>query len=86
MKAVDLTLFQWQSYLEQFRRENWDAKPSAAFRIDGTIFSTARHYGGFTYNGDTYTVFYFPEAMIGVREDFLKWLTAKLKAENGGEE
>lgn len=83
MKVKDLTLFQWNVRLEQYRRENWDAKPGAAMRIDGTQLSVGAMCGGFIYNGEKYTCFYFADgAVIGVRHDFLMWLTKKLKVES----
>ena len=87
MKVTDLTLDQWQSRLDEFRKENTSAPSGAAFRIDGTPFSTARHYGGFTYNGAAYTTFECKDtpgeftckyAVIAVRMDMLKWVTKKL--------
>lgn len=93
MKVTDLTLAQWQKRIDQFRAENPTVPMGAAFRIDGTQFSTARFYGGMTYNGAKYTVFECKDtpgaltckyATIAVRMDMLKWLNKKLKEE--GEE
>lgn len=93
MKVKDLTLAQWQIQIDAFRAANPSAHSAAAFRIDGTQFSTARHYGGMTYNGAEYTTFelndtpgQFPcqYATIAVRKDALKWITKKLKDEEKG--
>lgn len=93
MKVTDLTLAQWQNRIDEFRSENPSAPAGAAFRIDGTQFSTARFFGAFIYNGDKYTVFECRDtpgnftceyATIAVRMDILKWLNKKLKEE--GEE
>lgn len=91
MKVKDLTLVQWQEMLDKFRAANPDA-PNVylCFRIDGTQFSTARHYGGFEFNEGKYTTFECKEtlgafpcryATIAVRMDMLKWVTKKLKEE-----
>jgi len=79
MKVKELTLAQWQDYREAFYKEHSNTTHDAAFRIDGTQFSVGAYYGGFTYNGRQYTVFYFTDGMIGVRMDFLDWVTKKLK-------
>lgn len=82
MKIEDMTLAQWQVRLDEFRRENAKAVPLPAFRIDNTSFSTAKYYGAFTFNGKLYKVFYFDDgAMLGVRDDMLKWLRRKLMNE-----
>ena len=93
MKVTDLTLAQWQKRIDEFRSENPSTPVGAAFRIDGTQFSTARFYGGMTYNGAMYTVFECKDtpgaltckyATIAVRKDMLKWLNKKLKEEGEG--
>ena len=94
MKVKDMTLRQWQDMLDRFKRESpLLHKPNetpACFRIDGTQFSTARFYGGFTYNGARYTTFECREtkgagfcefATIAARFDFLTWTADTLKAE-----
>ena len=90
MKVNEQTLAQWQKRIDEFRAENPSAPSSAAFRIDGTMFSTARFFGGMTFNGANYIVFECKDtpgeltckyATIAVRMDMLRWLTKKLKAE-----
>lgn len=90
MKVKDLTLAQWQAKLDAFRAANPTAKQGAAFRIDGTQFSTARFYGGMTFNGEKYTTFELKDtpgqftcefATIAVRADALRWIVKKLKDE-----
>lgn len=97
MKPTDLTIADWQKWLDRFRTANPNAKPEAAIRIENTILSTARHFGGMTYNGDEYTYFEPVDeqqqpnpddpdgtpyvAWLMVRMDFLRWLTKELKRE-----
>lgn len=90
MKAKDLTLAQWQVKIDEFRAANPSAPSAAGFRIDGTQFSTARFYGGMTYNGAKYTTFELKDtpgeftcqfATIAVREDALRWIVKRLKDE-----
>lgn len=58
---------------------------STPFAIQGVslgFFSVARHYGGATYNGASYT--YFPESDELVRDDVVRWVRkrrAKVKTE-----
>ena len=94
MKPQDLKIDGWQNWLNQFKAANPNAKPGAAIRIENTIFSTARHFGGMTYNGDQYTYFEPVDerqppnrdgtpyvAWLMVRMDFLRWVTKELKRE-----
>lgn len=90
MKVKDLTLAQWQEQLDAFRVAYPSAPSGAGFRIDGTLFSTARFYGRMTYNGSMYTTFECKDtpgeftcqfATIAVREDALRWITRRLKDE-----
>lgn len=93
MKVKDLKLAQWQKQLDAFRAANPSAPSAAGFRIDGTQFSTARFYGGMTYNGANYTTFELKDApgqltcefaTIAVREDALRWIVKRLKQESKG--
>lgn len=88
MKVEDMTLVQWQEQLDAFRAANPSAPSAAGFRIDGTMLSTARFYGGMTYNGAKYTTFELKDtpgqltceyATIAVREDALRWIVKSLK-------
>ena len=92
MKIKELDIDGWQNLANRFREANPDAKPGAAIRIENTILSTARHFGGMTYNGDQYTYFEPIDprqpknadgtpyvAWLMVRMDFLQWATKELK-------
>jgi len=82
MKIKDMTLEQWQEKMNEYNRQNVGESGPCAMRCDGTQFSVGAMYGGFTFNGATYTCFYFQKegnAVIGVREDFLRWLKKDLK-------
>ena len=60
-------------------------------RIENTMFTSARYFGGMQYNGERYT--YFEPAIPGkknkdgtqtvawliVRDDFLKWVEQQIK-------
>lgn len=96
MKPQDLTIDGWQDWLRKFKAANPNAKPGAAMRIENTPFTTARYYGGMTYNGDQYTYFEPIDERYGnptisggtpcvawlmVRMDFLRWVTKELKRE-----
>ncbi len=94
MKPQDLTIADWQDWLDRFKAANPNAKPLAAIRIENTIFSTARHFGGMSFNGDEYTYFEPVDerqpknadgtpyvAWLMVRLDFLRWITKELKRE-----
>lgn len=73
MKKQMHTLAEWQALLDEYRRDpnhEHSSRSPAAMRIDGTQFSTARFYGGFTYNNMHYRVEYYDDALLGVREDF----------------
>ena len=97
MKPTDLKIADWQKWLDRFRAANPNAKPAAAIRIENTILSTARHFGGMVYNGDKYTYFEPIDerqppnqdgtpyvAWLMVRDDFLRWITKELKREAKG--
>lgn len=92
MKPTDLKIADWQDWLGKFRAANPKAKPSAAIRIENTLFSTARYFGGMKLNGEQYTYFEpidptqpnNPDgtpyvAWLMVRADFLRWVTKELK-------
>jgi len=40
-------------------------------KVSALVFKIARHYGGITYNGDSYT--YLPKTDELIRDDVLKW-------------
>jgi len=92
MKVADLTIQDWQKLLDQFKVANPNAKSGAAMRIENTIFTTARYYGGMRLNGEQYTYFEPKDptqpnnpdgtpyvAWLMVRDDFLSWVTKELK-------
>lgn len=92
MKVTDLNIEDWQAWLVKFKAANLDEKPYAAIRIENTIFSPARYFGGMEYNGEQYTYFEPVDerqprnpdgtpyvAWLMVRMDFLRWVTAQLK-------
>lgn len=73
----DIPLIRWQELKDEFRRET-GATAECAFRIDGTQFSTARHFGGFLYNGYHCIVAYWETGeLLAVRSDFVEWLIRK---------
>lgn len=97
MKVKDLTIQDWQELLDKWRKENPTAKSGAAMRIENTIFTSARYYGGMTFNGEQYTYFEPRDpsqpanpdgtpyvACLMVRRDFLRWVTKQLKKEEKG--
>lgn len=72
-----IPLTRWQELIDEFRRET-KAPAECAFRVDGTQFSTARYYGGFTYNGYHYLIAYWKTGeLLAVRADFAGWLVRK---------
>lgn len=90
-KVEELNLDQWADLLERYKKTP-GYRPGAAMRIENTPFTTARHFGGMRFNGETYTYFepvipgHEPNAdgspyvaWLMVREDFLKWVTAEVK-------
>ena len=94
MKVKDLTIEDWQTWLDKWRVAHPTAKQGAAIRIENTPFTTARHFGGMTYNGDRFTYFEPRDtrqppnpdgtpyvAWLMVRLDFLRWVTKELKRE-----
>lgn len=87
MKLESFTLELWQQHVDEFRAvltANPPAKKYAhgpCFRIDGTIMSTARFFGGMNLNGVHYSTFNVPGAdgaVVACREDFMRWLHDKL--------
>ena len=96
MKVKDLTIQDWQELLDKWRKENPTAKSGAAMRIENTLFTSARYFGGMTYNGDTFTYFEPRDtrqppnpdgtpcvAWLMVRMDFLRWATKELNRVEG---
>lgn len=92
MKPQDLKITDWQNLLDKFKAAHPNAKPGAAMRIENTMFTPARYFGGMEYNGDKYTYFEPVDesqprnpdgtpyvAWLMVRMDFLRWVTAELK-------
>ena len=90
-KPDELTLNEWAALLDEYKATP-NFRSGAAMRIENTPFTSARYSGGMTYNGDSYTYFepvvdgHAPNedgspyvAWLMVRDDFLKWVTAKLK-------
>lgn len=94
-KVRDLTIAEWSDLLERYKQTP-GYKPGDAMRIENTMFTSARHFGRMTYNGDSYTYFepvdpsqpVNPDgtpyvAWLMVREDFLKWAAKETrKGEN----
>jgi len=91
-KVSDLDIDGWQRLLDRFKAAHPTAKPATVIRIENTIFSTARYFGGMIYNGDTYTYFEPRDprqpanpngtpyvAWLMVRMDFLLWAGKELK-------
>ena len=92
MKIKELDIDGWQNLVSRFLAAHPNAKPGAAIRIENTMLSTARYFGGMTYNGDQYTYFEPIDprqpknadgtpyvAWLMVRMDFLQWATKELK-------
>ena len=92
MKIAELDIDGWQKLVNQYRAAHPNAKPGAAMRIENTMFTPARYFGGMEYNGDKYTYFEPVDerqprnpdgtpyvAWLMVRMDFLSWVTKELK-------
>lgn len=94
MKVKDLTIQDWQKLICNYKASGEGKKTNApcAIRIENTILSTARYYGGMTYNGEQYTYFEPRDptqlnnpdgtpyvAWLMVRMDFMRWVTNYLK-------
>jgi hypothetical protein len=92
VKVKDFNLQHWQDCLTMFLATCRKISPPPAIRIENTQFTTARHYGGMTYNGEKYT--YFEPVIPGepnnpdgspyvawlmVRSDFLRFATKEAK-------
>jgi hypothetical protein len=90
-KPEDLDLNEWNDLFDEYKATK-NYKPGAAMRIENTVFTTARHFGGMTYNGDSYAYFepvipgHEPNAdgspyvaWLMVRTDFLAWVRKRLK-------
>jgi len=85
MKITDMTLEQWQEKVNEYKQYHFRGSGPCAMRCDGTQLLVGAMYGGFIYNCEYYKCFYFPNegnAVIGVRDDFLKWLKKELKKDN----
>lgn len=95
MKVAYLTIQDWQKLLEKFKVANPNAKSGAAIRIENTIFTPARYYGGMTMHGQMYTYFEPKDptkpnnpdgtpyvAWLMVRDDFLRFVKKELKKGN----
>ena len=87
-KRIDLntlTLADWQTWLDRYRAEAKKPVKAPCFRIDNTQFSTARHFGGFTFNNTAYQVIggfkEQPGAMLGCAVEFLAFVSAKMREE-----
>ena len=83
MNLNSLTLADWQDYIKRYRVEAKKPVEHPCFRIDNTQFSTARFYGGFTFNGRVYQIVgdfkENPSAMLGCAVEFLAFVSAKMK-------
>lgn len=92
MKVEDFNLQHWQDCLTKFLATCKKKDPPPAIRCENTQFTTARHYGGMTCNGEKYT--YFEPIIPGekpnpdgtpyvawlmVREDFLRFAMKEAK-------
>lgn len=101
MKTDKLTITDWQRLLFRFITERKpDTSTPVTMRIENTMFTSARCFGGMKYNGARYTYVepIVPNrpanpdgtpyvAWLMVRYDFLKWVTKQKKEEkNGGAE
>lgn len=84
MNLASLTLDMWQKLADEYRPLAQSIKHGHCFRIDGTIMSTARFFGGMVLDGHRYQTFCVPGtdgAVIACREDFIKWITEKGRKE-----
>ena len=92
MQPKDLNLAQWQELLEKFKATNPKGGSPIAMRIENTQLTTARYYGGCTFNDTGYTYFepLIPDALaipdgtpcvawLLVRDDFLKWVKKAIR-------
>lgn len=92
MKVKDFTIQHWQDCLTIFLATCRKISPPPAIRIENTQFTTARHCGGMTLNGEKYT--YFEPVIPGekpnpdgtpyvawlmVRDDFLRFAVEEAK-------
>lgn len=92
----DLNINEWQDLLSTYNA-TVAPRPGGAFRIENTPFTSARYCGGMHYQGETYTYFeprvpdHAPNpdgtlfvAWLMVRDDFLRWVSDKMKKEGEG--
>lgn len=83
-KIKDWSLDDYQAALTEYCKDPAH-KNMQCFRIDGTPFSTARHFGGFTFNGENYRVVYFKSgALLGVSSTFDRWIKKWVEKQEGG--
>lgn len=96
MKPQEMNLDDWIRELDLYKQTP-GYKPGAAMRIENTMFTSAHYFGGMTYNDAKYTYFE-PEipghapnadgtpyvAWLMVREDFLRWVCARMEKAAGG--
>lgn len=91
---ADLDINEWQDYIYRYRAAQPDASGNLAFRIENTLFTSARYAGGMAYGGAHYTYFepripgHEPNpdgspfvAWLMVRDDFLRFVNAELNKE-----
>lgn len=91
MKIKDLDILGWQRLLDRYTGPRDRFNPPV-MRIENTMFTSARYYGGMTFNGKKYTYFEPRDprqpanpdgtpyvAWLMVRMDFLQWATKELK-------
>ena len=91
MKIKDLDILGWQRLLDRYTGPRDRFNPPV-MRIENTMFTSARYYGGMTFNGHKYTYFEPIDprqpknadgtpyvAWLMVRMDFLQWATKELK-------
>lgn len=87
MNVQELTITDWQELLTRYRKEHPGVEGNLAMRIENTMFSIARFYGGMVLDGHTYT--YFEPRIPGtdevawlvVRDDFLRWVGSRKEAQ-----
>lgn len=94
MKVQELTIHQWQRFAEMYTPsgENKRTDMPVALRVENTIFTPARYFGGMKYNGATFTYFEPQDpkqpanadgspyvAWLMVRDDFLRYVAKSLE-------
>ena len=97
MKLDDLNAEDWNRHIQLFAQKHKNER--FCFRVDGTPFSTAISFGGFTLDGHLFTI-YNPllvhenprrklegdpqRAFIGVRDDFEAFVKRSLRRSKEG--